>query len=83
MDLKTKIRENRLRRAAKRQGLFLSKCKARDPLAKGFGKWAICDSQTGTILNFTSLDGRTIFTLTTQQVEKWLGDPSLPSRVQK
>ena len=81
MDLETKIRENRLRRAAKRQGLFLSKCKARDPQAEGFGKWAICDSQTGNAVNFT--ERNTIFTLNLETVEKWLGDPSLPRRVQK
>ena len=73
MDLETKIRENRLRRAARRQGLFLVKCKLRDPKARGFGLWAICDSQTGAFVNFVSLDERTIFTLTLQQVENWLG----------
>ena len=71
MDLKTKIKikENRLRRAARRQGLFLQKSKARDPKARGYGRWAICDSQTGKALNFAT---RTIFTLTLEQVENWL-----------
>ena len=34
-----KVRENRLRRAADRQGLVLTKSKRRDPRALDFGLW--------------------------------------------
>jgi hypothetical protein len=36
-----KVYENRLRRAAGRQGLVLSKSRTRDPLAVTFGRWSI------------------------------------------
>ena len=36
-----KVRENRLRRAAERQGLFLSRRRRRDPNALDFGRYAL------------------------------------------
>jgi hypothetical protein len=42
-----KIRENRLRRAADRQGLRLHKSNRRDPNALGYGLWALIDLDTG------------------------------------
>lgn len=36
-----KIRENRLRRAAARQGLTLHKSRTRDPRALDYGRWRI------------------------------------------
>lgn len=38
-----KIRENRLRRAAARQGLRLLKTRRRDPLALDFGTYGLAD----------------------------------------
>jgi len=39
-----KVRENRLRAAAERQGLKLSKSRSRDPRAIGYGCWLIVDA---------------------------------------
>jgi hypothetical protein len=39
-----KIRENRLRRAAERQGLTLRKSRARDPLSLFYGRWWASDA---------------------------------------
>lgn len=44
-----KIRENRLRRAAERQGLKLVKSKRRDPRALDYAGWMITNAQTGSI----------------------------------
>ncbi len=41
----SKVRENRLRRMADRQGLTLTKSRRRDPRALDYGKWTIT-SQT-------------------------------------
>jgi hypothetical protein len=38
-----KVRENRLRRMAERQGLELRKSRRRDPRAKNYGRWYIVD----------------------------------------
>ena len=38
-----KVRENRLRRMAARQGLQLRKSRRRDPLARGFGTFMLVD----------------------------------------
>jgi hypothetical protein len=38
-----KVRENRLRRAAERQGLTLSKSRRRDPRAKDYGTYQLGD----------------------------------------
>jgi hypothetical protein len=46
MDSAVKVRENRLRRMAERQGLVLSKCRRRDRLARDFGRWWLADAQT-------------------------------------
>lgn len=40
-----KVRENRLRRMAERQGFTLTKSKARDPKALTFGKFALKDAK--------------------------------------
>lgn len=39
-----KVRENRLRRAAERQGLILRKSRRRDPLSLTFGRWWVRDA---------------------------------------
>ncbi len=38
-----KVREDRLRRAARRQGLWLSKSRTRDPRALGYNRWRLTD----------------------------------------
>jgi hypothetical protein len=41
-----KIRENRLRRAARRQGLKLTKSRRRDPRALDYGRYWLTDTYT-------------------------------------
>lgn len=41
MDTDEKVRENRLRRMAERQGLSLSKSRRRDPRALDYGGWFV------------------------------------------
>lgn len=49
-----KARENRLRRAASRQGLTLGKSRARDPLADTYGRYILTPASTG-----SDAEGRT------------------------
>lgn len=51
-----KIRENRLRRMAQRQGMTVHRSRRRDPLAIDFGTFALDDLATGRRL----LEGLTI-----------------------
>lgn len=44
-----KIRENRLRRAAERQGLRLEKSRRRDPRASEYGTYHLVNVQTNTL----------------------------------
>ena len=46
-----KVRENRLRRIAKRRGFGLEKSRVRDPLAIGFGLWRISTLEFGRVPN--------------------------------
>jgi hypothetical protein len=50
VDQAEKVRENRLRRMAQRQGLELHKSRVRDPRAIGYGGWFISDPSTNTIV---------------------------------
>jgi hypothetical protein len=45
-----KVRENRLRRMAERQGLELQKSRRRDPRAIDYDRWLILDPHTNTIV---------------------------------
>ena len=64
-----KIRENRLRRAAKRQGRELQKSRARDPRALGFGRWRLVDAATNAVV----AGGHPWdYSLTLDEVEAWL-----------
>jgi hypothetical protein len=45
-----KVRENRLRRKAARQGLMLKKSRRRDPDALDYGGYLLCDISTGLIV---------------------------------
>ena len=65
MDAKTKVRENRLRRMASRQGLRLEKSKQRDPMALDYGKYSLANGRRGHIyvlIGQADLD----------QLEEWL-----------
>ena len=59
-----KAHENRVRRAAERQGLTLSKSRIRDPLALRYG-WYIYRGKRE-LAHFRELDG----------AERWLADPA-------
>jgi hypothetical protein len=50
MDQSEKVRENRLRAMAKRQGLELSKSRRRDPRAVDYGGWMIVEPDTKAIV---------------------------------
>ena len=52
MDAKTKVRENRLRRIASRQGLRLEKSRQRDPMALDYGKYRLVNGPPGHIYVF-------------------------------
>lgn len=65
-----KVRENRLRRAADRQGLRLDKSKLRDPNALGYGLYALIDHQYGGTVHASAVWG--IHTLDLDDVEAYL-----------
>jgi hypothetical protein len=52
-----KTLENRLRRAAERQGLTLTKSRRRDPRAVGYGTYTLIDGDTvlGSMLNIAQV----------------------------
>ena len=54
-DKDTKARENRLRRAAERQGLTLEKCRYRDHRALGYGTYRLV--QNGYVIAFDAASG--------------------------
>lgn len=60
-----KIRENRLRRMAERQGLALNKSRRRDQRALDYGRWHIVDAASGDVI--VGGDG-----MTTDEVEAYL-----------
>jgi hypothetical protein len=50
MNTKKKVRENRLRRIADRQGLKLSKSRRRDPRAVDYGGYMLTDQRSGMVV---------------------------------
>jgi hypothetical protein len=68
-----KVRENRLRRAAERQGYRLIKSRRRDPYALDFGLYGVVDAETRGTVN-PSL-GRSPHSWTLDEVEQWLTTP--------
>jgi hypothetical protein len=66
-----KIRENKLRRMADRQGLRLIKSRSRDPRAKDFGLYALIDPETGGAVN-PALAQRWPCSWTVEDVEDYL-----------
>jgi hypothetical protein len=66
-----KVRENRLRRMAGRQGLRLVKSRRRDPRAIDYGLYTLVSDRTNTVVAGTErTTGRPEFTL--DDVEAWL-----------
>lgn len=61
-EMAEKIRENRLRRMAARQGLRLSKCRRRDPRAIDFGCYMLTDTEKNCVVAGAER-GRPDFTL--------------------
>lgn len=67
-----KVRENRLRRMAERQGLALFKSRRRDPRAIDYGCWMIVDPTINAVVAGTAATGRPEMSL--DDVEAWLTD---------
>ena len=65
-----KVRENRLRRMAERQGYALTKTRRRDPRATDYGKYMIVNPMTNAVVAGAAATGRPEFTL--DDVEEWL-----------
>lgn len=64
-----KIRENRLRRAARRQGMMLMKVRRRDPDAVDYGRYWLIDPSTNCVVS--GFDGYNN-TGSLDDVEEWL-----------
>src|SRR5689334_15681652 len=65
-----KTRENRLRRAARRQGFVLRKSRRRDPEAYDYGLWMIVDPDGNTVVAGNQATGTPSMPL--DGVEYWL-----------
>jgi hypothetical protein len=72
MEQREKIREARLRRMARRQGLTLARNRFRDPLALGYGRYQVKAADGTQAAGFASHAGHG---LTLDEVEKLLADP--------
>ena len=68
------MRENRLRRAADRQGLRLLKSRSRDPRAIDYGLFALVDVRHGGAVN-PAIAERWTCSWTIEQVEQYLNRP--------
>ena len=67
-DTAEKIRENRLRAAAERQGYLLRKSRRRDPRADDYGLYAVVEASRG-----ARMPGAThTYDMNIDDVEKWL-----------
>lgn len=64
-----KVHEDRVRRMARRQGLVLSRCRMRDPLGVGFGRYKISD-ESGRVVFGVDASGRHAATL--DEIEGYL-----------
>ncbi len=65
-----KVRENRLRRAAKRQDLALHKSRRRDPRATDYGCYKLVDIYTNAVVIGAGRHGRISASL--NEIEKFL-----------
>lgn len=70
--MEDKIRENRLRRMAERQGLALRKSRRRDPNALAYGLFMVIEPKANVIVAGSSEIG---FSLDLDGVEDWLSTP--------
>jgi hypothetical protein len=68
-----KVRENRLRRMAERQGLALQKSRRRDPRAMDYGMYMLVDPRSNHVVAGTEHTGRPNMSL--DEVEEWLTNP--------
>ena len=68
-DQEYKIRENRVRRAAARQGLRLVKSRRRDPRALDYGGYMLTDLSTGAVVHSSGYNG---FGLKLSDIEAYL-----------
>ena len=66
-----KVRENRIRRMAQRQGFQVEKSHRRDPRAWDFGTYQVVDPYTNTIVASADPIGRG-YGLTLDALEEWL-----------
>jgi hypothetical protein len=57
MDTRIKIREDKLRRTARRNGVALRKSHRRDLLARGYGTWCVIDPRANAIVWPPNFDG--------------------------
>jgi hypothetical protein len=69
-----KVRENRLRRMAERQGYQLVKSRRRDPRAWDYGTWGIIDPFTNAWVLHDFATGRG-YGLDLDEIEAWLTRP--------
>ena len=69
MEETAKVKENRVRRAAQRQGMVLAKSRARDPRALGYGTYQL-RGENGQVIKGGSLKGG--WGLTLDQIEQRL-----------
>ena len=67
-----KVRENRLRRMAERQGYALRKSSRRDPRAIDYGMYMLVDPQNNTVVAGAEGTGRPNLSL--DDIEAWLTD---------
>ncbi len=65
-----KVRENRLRRMASRQGLTLQRSRLRDSRAIGYGTYQLVDARTGDVKAAAEPDGG--YGLTLDEIESQL-----------
>ena len=72
VDVADRVRENRARRMAERQGLRLMRCRRRDPLALGFGLYKLTDAATDEPVLGAGPGG---FAATLDEVEAFLNRP--------
>jgi hypothetical protein len=77
MSESVKVRENRLRRMADRQGLRFVKSRSRDPQALDFGLYALVDVSTNGVVN-PPIAGRWICSWDLDEVEEYLRQPEEP-----
>jgi hypothetical protein len=81
-----KVRENRLRRAAERQGFKLHKSRRRDPQQWAYGGYWLTNAANGDVIRLWNTEGLPNFGVTLDVIEtflkmsrteKWLVDPRL------